>query len=355
MSQPTPAPPDEAVARQLGYARLLYDQAVTQSFAAPPLNFSSVLTFHDAMEFFYVLAVAQCGGHQSIDLNKPFVSNVKALRAVDGRAMSHPDAVDRVGRHRNAFKHSGAIPGPDAIAQTRRDATAFLEANCPRYFGMPFAEISMIQIVPQEQIRARLLAARKAAGEADIPAAMAELAIGFDTLITDWGKGKRLPSATTGSKSFDLSPLGTRRRRQFDRTSVRDSDTDRAINAVKREVLRTFEEVDAELDGMRHALRLQVAGIDTARYVRFAMIAPQVDMQFGGERYVIHMEGQYHYTPENYAFCESFVTDSALHLSRVEFSLWMPETYGDIARADEAAKDNNGVLPTGWLGERPGG
>jgi hypothetical protein len=97
MSQPAPAPPDATVAKQLGYARLLYDQAVTQSFAATPLNFSSVLSFHDAMEFFYVLAVAHCGGHQSIDLNKPFVGNVKVLKAADGRAMSHPDAVDRVG------------------------------------------------------------------------------------------------------------------------------------------------------------------------------------------------------------------------------------------------------------------
>jgi hypothetical protein len=178
---------------------------------------------------------------------------------------------------------------------------------------------------------------------------MAELAIGFDTLITDWGHGKRLPStATTGTRSFDLSPLSTRRRREFNRTNVRDSDTDRAISAVKREVLRSFEEVDAELDSLRHALRLQVAGIDTARYVRFAMIAPRVNMQFGGDRYVTHVAGQYHYTQENYAFCESFVTDSALHLSRVEFSLWMPETYGDIARADEAAKDNGGVLPADW-------
>lgn len=60
------------------------------------------------------------------------------------------------------------------------------------------------------------------------------------------------------------------------------------------------------------------------------------------------MDGQYHYTAENFDFCEAFVVDSALRLSAADFSLWTPETFGDAERADEAMKANGGKLPEDW-------
>jgi hypothetical protein len=57
------------------------------------------------------------------------------------------------------------------------------------------------------------------------------------------------------------------------------------------------------------------------------------------------MEGQLHYTPENYAACEDFVIQSALKLGEADFPMWMPVLFGDYERAQKAKDANGGRLP----------
>jgi hypothetical protein len=82
MSQAAPVtavnPPDPAIMKRLGYIRLLYNQAVAQSQAPAPLNFSALLAFHDVMEYFFLLAVAHVGGEQGINLKDKFVENARS-------------------------------------------------------------------------------------------------------------------------------------------------------------------------------------------------------------------------------------------------------------------------------------
>src|SRR5437763_11619103 len=141
MSQPTgPSAvvptPDATIMKRLGYIRLLYQQAVAQSYAPAPLNFSTVLAFHDVVEFFFVVAVSHLGNKQCLDLKAPFVENVKKFRAPDGNRLSSLDVVQRIGHDRNGFKHNGSVPGPAQVEQARRDVTMLLEGNCPRLFGI---------------------------------------------------------------------------------------------------------------------------------------------------------------------------------------------------------------------------
>jgi hypothetical protein len=339
--------PDAAIMKRLGYVRLLFDQAVSQSYAPPPLDFSSVLAFHDVMEFFFVIAVDHAGGNQDIDLKNAFVDNAKKLRSADGTRMSCLDAVNRIGLDRNGFKHNGSIPGPDQIEGARRGATRFLEMNCPRFFGVDFDDISMLHIVTQDDVRARLTAARAAADVDDLHTAMAEVAIAFHQLLSDWGHGKRIGSSR---ETLHLSPYQDHRSRRSISPwyQARDNDANRAISALVSSVISAFEETDKELATLRRVLRVQVAGLDMARYARFSMLTPDVNMQRGGELYAVHLHGQYHYSAENYDFCEAFVVDSALRLGATDFNMWMPETFGDVKRAEEAMEANGGKLPEGW-------
>ncbi len=306
MSQPTPATtppvPDATIMKRLGYIRLLHDQAVAQSYAPAPLNFSAVLAFHDVMEYFFIVAVAHVGGSQGISLKDAFVDNAKRLRAPDGGKMSCLDAVNRTGHDRNGFKHNGSVPGPDQVEHARRDATAFLEANCPRFFGVDFSDISMLHIVPQPAVRDRLKAGRVAADAGDIRTAMAEVALAFHQLISDWGRGKQLPGGSFRRDSLDLSTDGTRhRRRQLDVLPLpRDQEVRSAVGSLISEVTKAFEETDKEIEALRHALRMQMAGIDTARYIRFAMITPRVEVPMGGEPEAYDGVGEFYYTIENY-------------------------------------------------------
>lgn len=337
--------------KRLGYIRVLYDQAVVQSQGPSPLNFSAVLAFHDVMEYFFVLAVAHMGANQSINLRDPFADNAKRLRAPDGGKMSNLDAVHRVGHDRNGFKHNGSVPGLDQIEQARRDATMFLEGNCPRFFAVDFNDISMLHIVPQIAVRDHLQRGRDAAGASDLDTAMSHVTLAFHRLLSDWGQGKHLPGDSFRRSHLDLSVYDSGRRRQaLDRVSrPRDQDTRHAFDSLVREVSKAFEETDSMIAALRHALLIQVAGIDAARYARFAMVTPKVSVTYGGDASTYPSTGSsLHTTIANYRFCEEFVVDSALRLAKNDFTLWQPLTYGDLDRAQQAMAANGGQLPDNW-------
>lgn len=339
--------PDVTIMKRLGYIRLLYQQAVTQSHAPAPLNFSSVLAFHDVMEYFFVVAVAHLGNPQGLDLRTPFSANVKKLRAPDGNPLSGLDVVRRVGDVRNGFKHHGSIPGPDQVEEVRRDATMFLEGNCRRLFGVEFAAISMLHIVPQDAVRDHLEAGRAAADMGELTAAMAEVAMAFDQLMVGWGRGKYLPRSSPLTGSFDLQANSYRPRRRIEAfPSPSESGVRDATRSLAASVTEALEDVDRELEVIRDVLRIHLTGIDMAGYIRFAMIVPEVSVSADGQRYTSHREGQLHYTSENYDMCEMFVVDCALRLGHRDFRLWMPQTYGDWDRATAAMEANGGRLPT---------
>ncbi|MFD3522261.1 hypothetical protein [Streptomyces sp. NPDC058653] len=338
-------PPDESIMKRLGYIRLLHRQAITQSYAPAPLNFSSVLLFHDVMEYFFIVAVAHLGD-EGIDLDIPFSKNVKKLRAADGNRLSYIDAVRRVGDYRNGFKHGGSIPGVDQVEETRRDVTLFLENNCPRLFDIDFADISMLHIVPQQVVRGHLKTGRSAVDGGDIQAGMAKVALAFDHLMSEWGNGKYLPGSAFGTQRFDFSGgyhSSGRRVEVFPTPS--NSDVRSATNSLASSANKAMDDFDVQLETLRHVLRLQIAGIDMAGYARFAMITPHISMSMNGQRDTVDGEGQLHYTPENYDFCEMFVVKSALQLGESDFAIWMPQTYGDWDRAREAMDANGGRLP----------
>lgn len=346
--------PDPVIVKRLGYIKLLHGQAVEQSYLPAPFNFVSLLALHDVLEYFVILCIQHAD--PAIDLSQPLSANLRKVKAPDGGLLSCRDALERISVDRNKFKHQGNIPGFDQIENARHDAERFLTANCIRVFGAEYADISMLHIVPQQTVRERLQASRASADAGQIAEAMADVAIAFHELVDSWGSGKRVSNSSSKRASlvFNAEEARIGRRKRLDvYMKPRDGDTASAFSQMLVETRRAFEEMDQEVEALRHVMRLQVAGIDMARYVRFDMLTPEANVYFGGKVEAHHRSGQYHYTSENYDFCESFVIDSALRLVATDFAIWTPETFGDAARADEAMKANGGPLPDGWGVESP--
>lgn len=338
--------PDATIMKRLGYIRLLHHQAVAQSHAPAPLNFSSVLALHDVLEYFFIVALAHLGNKNGLDLKAPFVENAKKFRAPDGGRLFGLDGVHRIGHDRNGFKHNGSVPGLDQVEQARRDAATFLEGNCPRLFGLEFTDISMLHIVPQEPVREHLQAGRAAADAGQMKEAMAEVAMAFDRLIADWGRGKYLPGSSFLTETFSLHTSWHRPGRRIDVfPTPSDQGVRSAVTSLASSVKEALSDVDKELETIRNVVRIQISGIDMAQYARFAMIAPEINTMANGDQYANHTDGQLHYTSETYDFCEMFVVESALRIGLRNFRYWMPQTYGDWDRAKAAMEANGGRLP----------
>jgi hypothetical protein len=175
---------------------------------------------------------------------------------------------------------------------------------------------------------------------------MAEVAMAFDQLMLNWANGKYLPGSAFRTQRFDFSAdyhRSTRRIETFPTPS--NSDVRSATRSLASSVEKAMKDFDEQLETVRHVLRLQIAGIDMAGYARFAMITPHISVSANGQRDAIDGDGQLHYTPENYDFCEMFVVNSALRLGQSDFALWMPQTYGDWSRARAEMEANGGRLP----------
>lgn len=335
--------------KRLGYIRVLHQQAIAQSYAPAPLNFSAVLALHDVMEYFFVVAVAHLDNKEGIDLKRPFSDNAGKLISPDGKPLSSLDAVRRVSHDRNGFKHNGSIPGPEQVEHARRDVSRFLEGNCERIFGIEFSDISLLHIVPQDNVRAHLQAGREAADRDDIKAGMGELALAFHKLMDGWGRDKYLPGTSFRTERFDLGGAYPRRRR-IDYMQSSDSKVRDGVGRLASGLQKELEQIDKRMETIRHVQRLQIAGINMAAYARFAMISPDISESMGGRVEPVDRGGLFHYTSENFDFCEAFVVEAALRVGQYDFDMWMPQTFGDYDRAKAAMEANDGRLPDDMAG-----
>jgi len=173
--------------KRLVFARLLYQQGADQSHLPEPLTFTSILTFHDSVELFLILA----GEHLKANLPAQiqfmkYWTELHPNKLKGGVELSAKIAMDRLNRLRNALKHLGTLPGLAAVEQARADVTVFFEDNTPKVFGVPFAGIDMSSLIPQADIGNKIRAATAANANGDRIEAMALLVEAFDSLFDEY-------------------------------------------------------------------------------------------------------------------------------------------------------------------------
>jgi hypothetical protein len=172
---------------RLAFIRILWQQANEQSRQPGPLASVSVLTFHDAIELFVVLAAEHMGAGPVkpqggvLKYWEHLLKPTKSRRG--GIKLSGQIAIARLNGRRNDLKHAGGIPSSEQVGDARTSAASFFEENTPTVFGIDFTAIDMADVVPQEDTRAKLKAAAAAEAAGDRKKAMALLAEGFDVLF----------------------------------------------------------------------------------------------------------------------------------------------------------------------------
>jgi hypothetical protein len=123
LAKRTPLPMlDPHVMKRLAFTRLLYQQGIDQSHLPEPLTFTSVLTFHDAVELFLVLAGEHLGA--SLPEHTSFMAYWAELhprKLAGGVELSARAPMSRLNRLRNGFKHAGSLAGAPAVEQSRAD------------------------------------------------------------------------------------------------------------------------------------------------------------------------------------------------------------------------------------------
>ncbi|MDK1348305.1 hypothetical protein QNO09_34515 [Streptomyces sp. 378] len=297
---------DPQTAKRLAFVRLVYDQAVQQSRLPAPLNVTALLTFHDSVELFLVLAGDHLGAQ--LDRKTNFLDYWDRLKKTpNGVLLSQSAGMRRLNDHRNGLKHAGNMPTPEALDQARVDVTAFFDENVPRVFSqVSFDSIDMADVIPQDEVRVKAKQASQHAADGSRALAMVLVARAFALLIGNsramrgFGRTLRHDAFFTGSLESAFRKMGNN---QAPRLGARLGDVSEAVVEIQE------------------AMRIMSVGLDFPQYLRFRELLPDVWPNDEDQDAVIARRDEEHgrfADQEEFEFCRQFLVTAALRIAEVK-------------------------------------
>ena len=332
-----PKPPDKHVMERLAFIRYMYDLGVEQAAKPEPNSWTSVLTFHDAVELFLGLAAS----HHGADLGKA-TDFAAYWKLIDGQIaperLPFSGKMKRLNDTRVALKHHGNPPSPNTIEQCRRDVDSFFEAAGPIAFGVGFDDIDLVAVVPYDKTAEYLRRAQVYANDGDLLMAMGGLHLGFDALVDHYSMASTWHRGVTVFGAWPTPPLafGEELQPRNYRSSLGSANRaqDLANHLIKME---------NSLAEVQYGMRLVALGIDFARYSAFSLTVPNYKMSATDSRPIFWLSKTMRaaLTMNNYNFGKSFVIESALSAARAERLI---RTRADQAVIPEEDRNWSGLL-----------
>jgi hypothetical protein len=275
------------VLRRIVNARYVLERASTIQAESNEMSLSiSLLLTHDAIEML-MLAILD---HLNVTKGKRefmgFWSDIKAAGLQEP-----PDFIpmQSLNNARVAMKHHGNLPNPKVVQELLPRAKGFFENVLKSYCQMTYSDVSLIDLVPDQEVRTMLMAARQKFVDDDKPAAMADLKIAFHKLQNP--EGKRLPklhAPRRPSLPYEMKQAGWE---------------------------TYLDELHSFLEACASSTNALMVGINPLRYASFMRIGPSVSWASNGAHYVNHRSLYQNVTIENFDELVLFLVEYALRAS----------------------------------------
>lgn len=308
-------------ASRLAFIRYLHHQGVQQARLPEPQSSAAVLLLHDAVEAFLLLAAEHLGAAPPREFGQ-YWDVLSPAKLTGGVNLAVKQGMVRLNKIRVNLKHHGVQPGKAAIDQNLADAATFFAANTRLVFGVDYDQVSMADVIEQENVRELVRKAETANAGGDHVSAMVALSDACGLLLMPRRSDSSQPSPLRFGHNIRWwgRPLDKVKKALRPSGNVRGSD----IHAGDRQFLA--EHIDAVTEAviaLQTAARVTTLGIDYAAYLRFIGLTP---------RHVDTMDGKRDYrAPKGYAptchdveFCYQFVVSASLRLTEAHAHLAPP-------------------------------
>jgi hypothetical protein len=312
--------PDEA--SRLAFIRYLHHQSVEQGRLPEPQSSAAVLLLHDAVEAFLLLAAEHLGAAAPPQFGQ-YWDALSPARLAGGVNLAVRQGMVRLNRVRVNLKHHGVQPGKAAIDQSLADAATFFAANTVSVFGVDYDQVSMADLIEQEQVRELVRKAESATAVGEYSGAMIALSDACELLLMPRRSTSSRPSPLRFGDSLDLvAPnlkhrVGEALQLPHDTRGIDIHGWDRQFVA---EHISTLTDTVAAL---QRAARVTTLGIDYAAYLRFSRLVPIHSDNAQGVREYRAPTG-YAPTSNDVEFCYQFVVSASLRLTEAHAHLELP-------------------------------
>jgi len=182
---------DATLVERLSFIRFLFDQGSSQCDRAEPFAAAGLLTLHDAVEGFLLIAAE----HVSATLGKTDFAGYwglidKELKG-DGRRLPSEPAMKRLNSLRVGLKHHGTLPSRQDAVRARDDVSKFLLAATGIVFGLDFDRLDLVELITQPEAAEMIRRADAEVAANNIVEGLALLSEAFDGLLKDYSDRKQ--------------------------------------------------------------------------------------------------------------------------------------------------------------------
>lgn len=295
----------EIIIRRLALIKYLFQKGVEMSKQAETTSGFSILSFHDSIEMFLILAAED----RDIKKYKTF-SFMQFWDSIPELTMRNQ--IEALKDRRVAIKHRCQFPSKQDVEISRINTIDFFIENTSKIFNLKFSDISLADLISSQEVRELIISAEKKLADNDIYGSLCDSRYAFTKLFVQYESSKNR------FEHWDsLLDIGK---------EIGD-DYKRLVGTDNKNGARWFEQVSLTTNQLRDILKYTALGLDFRKYVYFDTVAPKVFFYYSKEESGIeaHFEEQEYYEyeknlrAENADFCIGFVIDCSLKLQEFDF------------------------------------
>jgi hypothetical protein len=306
---------NQDIIRRLAYIKYLYQAGIEQSKQPDVTAYTSILSFHDSIDWFMNLACLKLG---ITDKDKKRITGKSMIALMDYftiiPTLTLGSSVDKINKRRNNLKHDFQIPAPVEIEECKSIATLFFEENTKLIFDLTFTEISLFDLISFPAVKQKLIVADKFLAENKITEAVVEITIAFRELIAIDSNHKRESYGYTLSavKKWGFQSIQSNLQRSGN-PSVSD-----AIENISTHVKKVTDLYDKNFESISESLKILFLGFDYRKYTKFKNLTPVVIELYGGP--MVQSVDTKKLTSGNMQFLFDFVLECALKMQQFEYN-----------------------------------
>lgn len=247
----------------------------------------SLLLMHDAIELL-MLAVLD---HLRVSVKKRREFMDFWVEIKQANHAEPPDFIpmESLNKLRVGLKHNGNLPNPQTVRDLLPRAKGFFENVLKAYCCITYAEVSLIDLIDNEEVRKALTNAREKFINCDKPAAMTDLKIALHRL--EHPKGKHLPKLHAPQKP-------------------------RLEKAMEQAGWGKYlDQLHSFLSQCANRTNALMFGCDPIRYANFASASPGVQWRMDGSHHAYHWTNYDDVSLEQFEEHLTFLIDYALKVS----------------------------------------
>jgi hypothetical protein len=248
----------------------------------------AVLAAHDSAEML-MRVITDFLGTKS---EQEFMKFWQSVQDKTGTVPPHKGQMERFNKVRTEFKHRGILPNVGVVSDLLPIVESFCKEVAQLFLNLDYDEISLADLIRNNEVREKLKEAESAKARNDVQAALTSLGLAFDALIAG-ATAKHRPSLLEY---------------HWSKPHVTNHEAQQILASLK------LDKISEGVDKVTDTVNMLLLGLDPLKFRQFTQVTPIRQHSWSGEVTIIWTRDPTCKT-EDYEEAYQFVLDSGLRVS----------------------------------------